>query len=116
MLDATQGPDAGAPYVIPPPERAYLQESERDPASLKIAFTSASPIGTPVHRECVKAVDEAAKLLESLGHKVEEAQPEVEGKAVAMSYLTMCFGEVAVVIEELRPGWEGKQPPRMWRP
>jgi amidase len=102
MLDATQGPDAGAPYVIPPPERAYLQESERDPASLKIAFTSASPIGTPVHRECVKAVDEAAKLLESLGHKVEEAQPEVEGKAVAMSYLTMCFGEVAVVIEELK--------------
>jgi len=72
MLDATQGPDAGAPYVTPPPERPYLQEIDRDPGSLKIAFSTASPIGTPVHQECVKAVVETAKFLESLGHKVEE--------------------------------------------
>ena len=102
MLDETQGADAGAPYVIPPPERAYLQEIERDPGSLKIAYTSASPIGTMVHPECVKAVEEAAKLLESLGHKVEEAQPEVDGKAVANSYLTMSFGEVAANMEEMK--------------
>ncbi len=102
MLDATQGPDAGAPYVIPRPERPYRQEIDRDPESLKIAFTSASPIGTPVHKECVKAVEEAARLLESLGHKVEEAQPEVDGKAVAMSYLTMCFGEAAAVFEDMK--------------
>jgi amidase len=102
MLDQTQGADAGAPYVIPPPERPYLQEIEKDAGSLKIAYTSASPIGTPVHQECVKAVDEAAKLLASLGHKVEEAQPDIDGKAVAMSYLTMCFGEVAAVIEEMK--------------
>jgi amidase len=102
MLDAIQGPDAGAPYVIPAPARPYVQEIETDPVPLKIAFTSASPIGTPVHKECVKAVEEAAKLLESLGHEVEEAQPDVNGKAVAMSYLTMCFGEVALVIEEMK--------------
>lgn len=102
MLDQTQGPDAGAPYVIPPPERSYLQEIDRDPGSLKIAFTSASPIGTPIHPECVKAVEEAAKLLESLGHKVEEGQPDVDGKAVGRSYLTMCFGEVAAGIEEMK--------------
>jgi amidase len=65
MLDETQGADAGAPYVIPPPERPYLREIDRDPGSLKIAYASASPIGTPVHPECVKAVEEAAKLLQS---------------------------------------------------
>jgi amidase len=102
MLDATQGTDAGAPYVIAPPERPYMQEIDRDPGSLKIAFTSASPIGTPVHKECVKAVEEAARLLQSMGHTVEEAQPEVDGKAIATSYLTMCFGEVAVVIDEMK--------------
>jgi amidase len=102
MLDATQGPDAGAPYVTLPPERPYLQEIERDPGSLKIAFTSASPIGTPVHQECVKAVEETARLLESLGHKVEEEQPDVNGKAVAMSYLTMCFGEATAVFEDMK--------------
>lgn len=102
MLDATQGPDAGAPYTLAPPERPYLQEIERDPGSLKIAFTRASPIGTPVHQECVKAVEETAKLLESLGHKVEEAQPDVDGKTVANSYLTMCFGETAALLEDIK--------------
>ncbi|MGE5841825.1 MAG: amidase [Deltaproteobacteria bacterium] len=101
MLDATQGPDAGAPYVIPPPERPYLEEIERNPGSLKIAFTSASPIDTPVHQECVKAVEETARLLEQLGHKVEETQPEVDGKAMAKSYVTICFGEIAADIEEV---------------
>ena len=101
MLDATQGADAGAPYVIPPPQRPYLQEIDRDLGSLKIAYTSASPIGTKVHPECVKAVQETAMLLEQLGHKVEEAQPEVDGKAIANSYLTLCFGEVAAEIEEM---------------
>ena len=102
MLDATQGPDAGAPYILPPPERPYMQEIDREPGSLKIAFTSASPIGTPVHQECVKEVEETAKLLESLGHKVEEAQPDIDGKAVAMSYLTMCFGEAAAAFEDMK--------------
>jgi len=102
MLDAVHGPDAGAPYMIPPPERPYFQEMEREPASLRIAFTSASPIGTPVHQECIKAVEEAAKLLEKLGHKVEEAQPDVDGKAALKSYLTMCFGETAVVFEDMK--------------
>lgn len=102
MLDAVHGPDAGAPYMIPPPERPYFQEMEREPTSLRIAFTSASPIGTPVHQECIKAVEEAAKLLEKLGHKVEEAQPDVDGKAALKSYLTMCFGETAVVFEDMK--------------
>lgn len=102
MLDVTQGPDAGAPYILPPPERLYTQEIDRDPGSLKIAFTSTSPIGTAVHQECVKAVEETAKLLESLGHKVEEAQPEVDGKTVANSYLTMGFGETAAAFEDMK--------------
>jgi len=102
MLDATQGPDAGAPYVIPAPERPYLEEIGRDAGSLKIAYTSASPIETAVHHECVKAVKEAARLLEELGHKVEEAQPEVDGKAIANSYLTLCFGEVAAEMEDIK--------------
>jgi len=102
MLDATQGSDPGAPYVIPSPERPYLEEIESDPGSLKIAFNTSSPIGAPVHPECVKAVEETARLLESLGHNVEEARPDIDGKALARSYITMYFGEVAADIEEMR--------------
>ena len=101
MLDATQGPDVGAPYVIPPPERPYLEEIGQNPGHLKIAFTTQSPLDTPVHPECVKAVTETVDLLEELGHQVEEAEPDTDGPTLAMSYLAMYFGEMAADIEEL---------------
>ncbi len=99
MLDAIQGADPGAPYVVPPPERPYLEEMEKSPGRLKIAFNTVSPIGTEVHPECVKAVEDAAKALEKLGHRVEESRPEIDGKALANSYMALYFGEVAADIE-----------------
>jgi amidase len=101
VMDACQGPDTGAPYEIRPPERPYVEELERDPESLKIAFTHRSPIDTPVHPDCVQAVDKATRLLESLGHRVEEAEPEIDGLGLARSYLAMYFGEVAADLVEL---------------
>ena len=109
MLDATQGPDAGAPYVIQPPERPYLEEVERDPRTLRIAFSTASPLGSVVHPACVQAVEEAARILETLGHKVEEARPDIDGKAIARSYLAMYFGEIAADIEEMK-SYLGRNP------
>ena len=101
-LDACCGPDAGSPYEIRPPQRPYLQEVGAEPGRLRIAFNTRSPIDTPVHADCVKAVEDAARLLEGLGHRVEEARPAVNGKALAQSYVTMYFGEVAADIAALR--------------
>jgi amidase len=101
MLDAIQGADVGAPYVIRPPERPYLEAVAIEPRRLKIAFNTDSPLGTQVHADCLKAVEDAAKLLESLGHHVETARPEVDGLALAKSYLAMYFGEVAADIDAL---------------
>ncbi|HQO81310.1 MAG TPA: amidase [Deltaproteobacteria bacterium] len=102
MLDAVNGPAPGDPYEIPRPERPYLDEITRSPGALRIGFTTASPLNTPVHPECVKAVNHAARLLESLGHKVEESGPQVDGAALARSYFMMYFGEIAADIEEMR--------------
>ncbi|MCP4694773.1 MAG: amidase [Desulfobacterales bacterium] len=101
MLDAIQGADAGAPYVITPPERPYTEEIQRSPGPLKIAFSAVSPLETEVHPECVKAVEDAAKLMEKLGCDVEEARPDIDGKSLAGSYMALYFGEVATEIEEL---------------
>ena len=101
MLDATQGPDPGAPYDIRPPERPYLEEVTKDPGKLKIAFNTVSPIGTPVDSECVKTVEHAARLLEKMGHRLEEARPEIDGVGLAKSYLAMYFGEMAADLDEL---------------
>ncbi len=45
MLDATHGGDVGAPYIVRPPERPFLDEVLQEPGSLKIAFSTRSPIG-----------------------------------------------------------------------
>jgi amidase len=95
MLDALCAPDVGAPFQIPAPERPYAEEIERAAPRLRIAFTTRSPLPYPVHPECARAVSETARLLEDLGHAVEEAQPVVDGLAVARAYLTLYFGQVA---------------------
>lgn len=101
MLDATQGADSGAPCEIRPRDRPYLEEAATNPGRLKIAFCTHSPIGTPVHSECVKAVENAAHLLEEMGHHPEEASPDIDGLGLAKSYLAMYFGEVAADVNEL---------------
>jgi amidase len=102
MLDATNGADPGAPYILPKPARPYLTDVGQDPGPLKIAFTVESPFKTKIHPECAEAVQNAAKLLSSLGHIVEEAQPGIDGEALGKSYMMMYFGEVAADIEELK--------------
>lgn len=102
VLDAICGPDRGAPYFLPNPETPYLKVMEKDPDSLRIAFTTRSPIDTDVHPECIQAVEDTAKLLEKLGHNVETAEPKTDGKALAASFLTLYMGEMAADIEELK--------------
>ena len=102
-LDATCGTDIGAPYIIPPPERPYREETKRDPGSLRIAFNTLSPLDTEVHQESIQAVEQTARLLEELGHRVEENRPDIDGTALAKSYLTLYMGEIAADIEELQP-------------
>ncbi len=103
MLDVLRGAVAGEAYHIESPEEAYLQALQKDPRQLKIAFTTNSPLDAPVDDACIAAVHNAAKLLESLGHIAEEAQPKYDGLALAMSYLMMYFGEVAAEIRNLEP-------------
>jgi amidase len=40
--------------------------------------------------------------LESLGHHVEEARPDIDGKAIAKNFFTLYFGETAAEIEALK--------------
>lgn len=102
MLDAICGADVGAPFVIAPPERPYAEEISRAPGRLRIGFNTASPIGTPVDADCVRAVEDTARLLETLGHHVERAAPEVDGGALARSFMSLYFGQTAMNVARAR--------------
>ncbi len=102
MLDATQGPETGSFYVIQPPERPYLDEVGADPGRLKIAFSTRSPVGTAVDPEAVSAVHQTARLLEELGHQVEEGEPAVDGLQLARDFIMMWFGNVATTVDAIK--------------
>jgi amidase len=100
MLDATHGPDAGAPYEIAPPERPFLDEVTSDPGRLLIGWTTEPTLGSDVHPDCVAAVEDAARLLTELGHDVRPAAPTVEGPAFARAFLLMIASEVGADITD----------------
>lgn len=70
VLDATHGPDVGAPYAAPHFDGHYLDLLNKRPSSLRIGLVVDSPSGQPVYADCIRATEAAAKLCEHLGHKI----------------------------------------------
>ena len=101
-LDVMAGGEPGDPFVVARPSEPYAEAMQRDPPRLRIGFTSMSPIGTDVHPEAIAAVKDAAKLLGSLGHEVEEATPEIDGAALAKAFLHIYFGQVAAFVTQAK--------------
>jgi Asp-tRNA(Asn)/Glu-tRNA(Gln) amidotransferase A subunit family amidase len=75
LIDVMSGYMTGDPYSAPTPVRPFVQEVGADPGKLRIGFTSKSPNELDVHPDCLEALGSAARLLESLGHEVIEAEP-----------------------------------------
>ncbi len=88
LLDATCGPDLGDPYWAPPPARPFLEEVGADPGRLRIAFTTRAQ-DTQAHPDCVKAVEEAARLCADLGHHVEERDLVLDVEAITPHFMTL---------------------------
>ncbi len=109
FLDACAGPIPGASYWAPSPAHPYLQEVGRAPARLRIALQKQSGIGTAVDPECVAAVEDAARLCDSLGHTVEEAAPDLNSAALTQAFMaSMSVGALKSV--EDRAAVLGRQP------
>jgi len=102
VLDATCGMDRGSRSMLAMPEGPYMKEVKAKTGKLKIAFSVESPVEMKVDPECIAAVKDAAEILESLGHHVEEKTPPYDKSALARSYITMYYGEVAADIEKCR--------------
>ena len=78
LLDATDGPDLGAPYWPPPMAMGFVDAMTSDPGRLRVKYSTHTLNGDPVHPECAAAVTKTAQLLEELGHHVEEFRPSAD--------------------------------------
>ncbi|MDJ0852677.1 MAG: amidase family protein [Myxococcota bacterium] len=74
-LDAIAGPEPGDPYAAPHPQRPYREELAHGPEGLRIGLLRRRPGGDLAHADCVAAVEKTARLLQGLGHHVEESHP-----------------------------------------
>ena len=85
ILDVVAGPMPGDVFIAPPPLRPYREEVGRDPGRLRVglllhdaALTQLRAVRSDipdVNSECVAAVKATGRMLESVGHHVEESYP-----------------------------------------
>ncbi|MCC0099863.1 MULTISPECIES: amidase [Streptomyces] len=71
LLDLIQGPETGDPYFAERPRRPYLEEVTREPGRLRVGLVTAPGSGRAVEPAVTAATLAAARLLESLGHRVD---------------------------------------------
>ena len=102
FLDLTAGTSPGDPYTMGKPGETFLGQVGQHPGRLRIALTTQHPFpGQQTHIDCVEAVRKTARLLESLGHTVDEIALPYDHTVLSETYLTMVLGETGATIREL---------------
>jgi amidase len=104
VLDAISGPALGDTVMAPPPARPFLAEVGADPGRLRVGLLKHNPNGqSEIHPDCVAAAEDAARLLESLGHTVEEAFPAAASDTELTAHFTRLW---AGTLAQTLQAWE----------
>ena len=88
LLDALAGSEPGDPYGAPA-AGSFLAATQRPPGRLRVAFMRRPVGGEALVPELVAAVEATARLLEELGHTVEEAAPAYDAAAHGAAFGTV---------------------------
>ena len=99
-LDATCNRDSGG----------FLEGLEVPPGRLRVAVVRSAMLGAAVAPEVGSALNGAAKLMESLGHHVEDAEPKLDWGEVGMAFLTYWAIGADQTLEAAGALWGGRLP------
>lgn len=100
LLDVVSGPMPGDPYTAPQPPRPFAGAVGDDPGRLRIGLLANAPRGGEIQPDCVEAVQNAARLLESLGHDMEESSPAaLEDPSAVKGFLTVISSSTARALD-----------------
>ena len=91
LLDCLAVPQPGDPFVVARPPGTYRQWLERPLEPLRVAWSAKPFLDTPVDPEIVVAVRETARLLEQMGHHVEQADIPFDEAGAAESMVAVWF-------------------------
>ena len=110
LLDAIAGPTQGDAFWAPPQKRPFLEEIGQDPGKLRIAVNRESGIGTPVHKDCLRAIEYTVKLCENLDHHIEDAVPNLDMNRITQAFLIR-WAAMAAAIPNQAKAIIGEAPP-----
>ncbi|MGF1446721.1 MAG: amidase [Pikeienuella sp.] len=112
LLDLCSGADLGAPYWAPPLEGTFSEAIDRPPKRLRIAWLDRSFTGAEIHPDCRAAVSRTAKLLEDLGHNIEEgALPaDLDITAMMTAWTTIVACGTALTVHAKTGGTDPDRP------
>jgi amidase len=99
LLDVLAGYELGDATWAPDPAEPFARSAAAEPGRLRIAATVLPPIpGLSVDPLCARAVDDAAELLRSLGHEVEEVEPPWQDAALQELFGAVFSNHIALSI------------------
>ncbi|MEU6476704.1 amidase [Streptomyces sp. NPDC047017] len=103
LLDQIRGPEPGDPYFAQEPPRPYAEEVTRHPGALRIGVLAQAWGGHRTAPPVVDALSRTVRLLESLGHRVEEAAPElgVDWEEFVLSNAHLWTANLTASVDEL---------------
>ena len=97
VLDVLQGGATGDTVRAPAPVRPYRAEVGAAPGKLRIGLLTHNPLETgDIHPDCVAAARDTARLLESLGHTVEETFPTALADPAIVGHFTTLWASTLV--------------------
>jgi len=103
MLDVLAGGAPESPYAVAMPEGPYAGEVGQASGTLRIGYFTATNINPTPDAEAVAAVENAAALLESLGHEVVELPTApFDDAQLAEDFLFGWFGFCAYAVAEAK--------------
>jgi amidase len=91
LLDLMAGYEPGDASWAPPPGEPFARAARRDPGRLRIGVTTQPPVEAPLDPLSERAVSDAAELLASLGHEVEEVRAPWAEQNLLQTF-TLVFG------------------------
>ena len=96
VLDILAGYEPGDATWAPPPAAAFAESVGRDPGRLRIGFSTRQPMGVDPDPENVRGAEEAAKLLESLGHEIVPIDYEWPADEIVATFVDLWAGMVSL--------------------
>ena len=116
ILDVLAGYEPGDATWAPPPSEPFATTRRADPGRLRIAATTLPPVARRHARpdRAASAVADAAELLRSLGHEVEEVDPPWQAAGLSELFGVVFSNHIALSIAYSGTSPAASRRPRTW--